>query len=115
MPPTRARSPSGWNLVKRWSRSATGAIIAITGPRRERQRGLWVAAPGSLQVQRQQPPQHILIAQVRRPAVGGGDRFIQDFYARTRDTSPQGPWAIKTYGCPLLYFPRPNYCLDNVG
>jgi hypothetical protein len=34
------------------------------------------------------------------------DHFLQDFFARTNDVAPPGPWAIKTYGAPILYWPR---------
>jgi hypothetical protein len=42
------------------------------------------------------------------------DHFMQDFFARTTDVAPPGPWAIKTYGAPTLYWPRSCGAIDNI-
>jgi hypothetical protein len=42
------------------------------------------------------------------------DHFLQDFYARITDIAPPGPWSIKTFGAPTLYWPRACGVIDNV-
>ncbi len=42
------------------------------------------------------------------------DHWLQDFFARTNDVAPPGPWAIKTYGAPTLYWPRACAGIDDI-
>lgn len=41
-------------------------------------------------------------------------RFQQQFYALTDDVAPPGPWAIKSYGCPALVWPKACAILDDI-
>jgi hypothetical protein len=43
-----------------------------------------------------------------------GPHWIQDFFARVTDLSPMGPWAIKTYGAPVLHWPRGCGVVDDI-
>lgn len=43
-----------------------------------------------------------------------GIHWYQDFYARVADVAPPGPWSIKTYGAPTLYFPAACGAIDNI-
>lgn len=43
-----------------------------------------------------------------------GVHWYQDFFARTADVAPPGPWAIKTYGAPVLIYPACCGAIDNV-
>lgn len=42
------------------------------------------------------------------------EHFLQDFYARMTDVAPPGPWAIKTYGAPTLYWPKSCAVIDDI-